>query len=69
MEANTDENRILFTEDDISYLKGRWFEFQQSINQDLKTKYWQIFDVKYREPQRFYHNFFHLKKLYEFYDT
>jgi hypothetical protein len=40
MEANTDENRILYTEDDISYLRGRWFEFQQSINQDLKAKYW-----------------------------
>ena len=23
----------------------------------------------YREPQRHYHNFFHLRKLYDFYDS
>jgi hypothetical protein len=67
--TNSDDSKILYTEDDIMYLRGRWFEFQQTVNQDLKVKYWQIFDVRYREPQRFYHNFFHLRKLYEFYDT
>ena len=34
----------------------------------IASKYWNIFDTCYREPQRHYHNFYHLKRLVDFYD-
>lgn len=61
------EDRILYSENDIEYLKQRWFSINPNLL-EVNEKYWNLFDRLYREPQRHYHNFFHLKKLYEFYD-
>jgi predicted metal-dependent HD superfamily phosphohydrolase len=57
--------RILFTEDDVAKLKGRWMEVCPPIVAD---KYWEVMNQRYREGQRHYHNFFHMRKLYTFFD-
>lgn len=56
---------LLYTEEDVAYLRGRWLNLHSG---DLGVKYWGIFDKLYREPQRHYHNFYHLRRLYSFFD-
>ncbi len=47
---NDSSSLQLYTEDDISSLKARWYDFQLSMkNEELKAKQWAMFDVKYRE--------------------
>ena len=57
--------RILFTEEDVAYLKGRWMEV---CPPSVGERYWEVMDQRYREGQRYYHNFFHMRKLYKFFD-
>lgn len=57
--------RILFTEEDVASLKGRWMEVCPSL---VAERYWEVMDQRYREGQRYYHNFFHMRKLYTFFD-
>ena len=34
----------------------------------VADKYWEVMNQRYREGQRHYHNFFHMRKLYTFFD-
>jgi len=62
-----DKPRLLYTEEDVKSLKPRWLElFPHQV--DIAETYWTKFDSLYRENQRHYHNFFHMRKLYLFFD-
>jgi predicted metal-dependent HD superfamily phosphohydrolase len=62
-----DKPRILYSEDDIKEMKPRWMGLiPQKV--DVAEKYWHMFEGLYREGQRHYHNFFHMKKLIKFFD-
>ena len=57
--------RILFTEEDVANLKYRWMEMCPPT---VAERYWDVMDQRYREGQRYYHNFFHMRRLYKFFD-
>jgi len=38
------------------------------INQTVKEEWWKFISVKYNEPSRFYHTFFHLQEMFEYRD-
>jgi len=60
------ESKELFSEDDVIYMKEAWNKLCTDlieVSPAVKDNWFTKLDKCYREKQRFYHNWFHIKKL------
>ncbi|CDW71990.1 UNKNOWN [Stylonychia lemnae] len=72
MELAKAAKHSVHTLNQLQRLEQKWLQLHklyiQQASSHTQQQWWNKFTQLYHEPQRFYHNLYHLNKLYDFYE-